>query len=382
MDHPQTEHVAERDVALDGIRGIAILLAVAYHVWQDVPAVTQLDRIVEATTGFFWIGVDLFFVLSGFLITRILFKTRESPDYFRSFYARRVLRTWPLYFFAIAMVLGVPALVSYRLVEESSLWFVFLCSNYLTAFYDYPRRIVVHFWSLAIEEQFYLVWPLIRYLKDRESIMKLCVGVIVFSFLLRATLLYVLEADSRLIYALTFTRLDSLATGGLLGLWLMVPGDFVRRRMTLLSIACLCVAILAVGLSRGGGTIDRWSKASQTINYTLIAGLFACLIGWSQLTLDEARINRIFRWWLLPIFGRFSYSIYIFHIWFDAIGRGVAVHPATNPRLRLGGTTIPMTVYFTILLAIVGFWAFLTWKYIESPCLSLKQRFGYRSPTV
>lgn len=374
-EYLKTEPTRERSVPLDGIRGTAILLAVAYHVWQDVPADTQLDRVVEAIATFLWTGVDLFFVLSGFLITRILFETRNSPNYFRSFYARRMLRTWPLYYFALALVLGIPALVSHRLVESSPIWFLLHGSNYLMAFYDYPRRIVVHFWSLAIEEQFYLVWPFIRYLRSRERMMMLCASMILAALILRAGLLVMANAEPRLIYAFTLTRLDSLAAGGLLGLWLATPGDRVQRRRVLVGIFVLCLAILTPGLIRDGGDIRHWSMMSQTWNYTAIAGLCACFIGWSSLSTECTRLNRALSWRPLPFLGKYSYSIYMFHIWFDAVGRSVKVHPATNSDLRLIGSTIPMVAYFLVLLAIVCLWALITWNLIERRFLALKHRF-------
>ena len=381
-DHSSPVPLGDRSVPLDGIRGIAILLAVMYHVWQDVPALTQLDRAIEAATSFFWTGVDLFFVLSGFFITRILYNTRESPDYFRSFYARRMLRTWPLYYFALALVLGIPALFSHSLVESSPWWFVFHGSNYLTAFYSYPRRVVVHFWSLAIEEQFYLVWPLIRFLKSRERMMTLCAALIVFAIALRAVLIYFLHADSRLIYALTFTRLDSLAAGGLLGLWLVVPGDPARRRLFLASLAAICIAVLTMGLTFEGGAIKYWSAFSQTLNYTAVAGVCACLIGWSRTSQPDAWLNRGLCWRPLPFLGKYSYSIYMFHIWFDAVGRGTKMHPATNPAWRLWGSTLPMIAYFLTILAVVCIWALITWNLIERRFLALKDRFGYRAASA
>lgn len=378
------QHSAERNVPLDGIRGIAILLAVAYHAWQDVPALTTLDRAVGATVSFFWTGVDLFFVLSGFLITRILYKSRNSPRYFRSFYARRMLRTWPLYYFALILVLGVPAFFAHRLVEESAFWFLFHSSNFLTFFFGYPRRIVAHFWSLAIEEQYYLVWPMIRFLRTRERMMILCGVLIGSAVALRLALLMFAEANSRQVYSLTFTRMDALATGGLLGLWLAKPGDPLRRRRILGGIAAICGAVLAPNLLREGGDLRIWSALAQTLNYTAIAGLGAVLIGWSQLDNDASILNRALSWRrLLPFLGKYSYSMYMFHIWFDAAARAGGVHPSVNRALRgVLGSTVSMGLYFPVLLAAIAVWVLVTWNLLEKRFLALKARFEFHEPEM
>jgi peptidoglycan/LPS O-acetylase OafA/YrhL len=269
------------------------------------------------------------------------------------------------------------------LVEASVFWFVLHGANYLTVFHGYPRRIVAHFWSLAIEEQFYLVWPMIRFLKSRERMMILCGSLIAGAVLLRLILITGAGANPRQIYALTFTRIDALASGALLGLWLAAPGDQLQRRRLLAWLATICGSILALGLVRDGGATKSWSTMSQTLNYTAIAGLGACLIGWSRLSPGELWLNRALAWRPLPFFGKYSYSMYMFHIWLDAMGRAAGLHPGVNPALRSSGywgSTFPMAIYFLIVLAGVSIWALITWHVLEKRFLALKDRFAY-SPT-
>ena len=150
---PLPEHIP----ALDGLRGIAILLVLAFHT-ELLPTLKPLAR-----DG--WAGVDLFFVLSGFLITRILLKSRNSPRYFTNFYARRILRIWPVYF---GILLFVFASERYRLLGDSatSWWWISLATftqNFYIGAYGWNALPdwLGPTWSLGIEEQFYLIWPLL-----------------------------------------------------------------------------------------------------------------------------------------------------------------------------------------------------------------------------
>ena len=147
---------------LDGVRGIAILLVLLHHF--EPPAGLPTAIVAGAYLG--WSGVDLIFVLSGFLITGILLDTRDSPNYFTTFYARRALRILPLYF--------LTTLIYFRL-EPNPLerWFWSHLSNWKSAFgQDVPA--LSHFWSLAVEEQFYLVWPLVVILSPKRAMPRVC----------------------------------------------------------------------------------------------------------------------------------------------------------------------------------------------------------------
>ena len=146
-----------------------------------------------------------------------------------------------------------------------------------------------------------------------------------------------------------------------------------------LSTAAICIAVLTMGLTFEGGAIKYWSAFSQTLNYTAVAGVCACVIGWSRTSQPDAWLNRGLCWRPLPFLGKYSYSIYMFHIWFDAVGRGTKMHPATNPAWRLWGSTLPMIAYFLTILAVVCIWALITWNLLERRFLALKDRFGYRA---
>ena len=143
----------------DALRGLAVSIVMLYHLHKDVPAL-HLHTLFRHG----WVGVDLFFVLSGFLITGILVESKDSPRYLRNFYARRILRIWPLYF-ALLLVcfLLIPWVKpeSARALKEACgppfVYFLFLQNLFPTYVGIGPLTIT---WSLAIEEQFYLFWPL------------------------------------------------------------------------------------------------------------------------------------------------------------------------------------------------------------------------------
>src|SRR5581483_6988074 len=170
--------------ALDGLRGVAILAVMLFH-QSLVVGDSALDRAVAFWTYSGWDGVDLFFVLSGFLITGILFDSRSSPGsrYFRTFYSRRVLRILPLYYgvalFTLVILAHIPNYKSANLarISGAEVWYwVYLQNWSIGAAGLFRNGILDVTWSLAIEEQFYLVWPIAVLLLSRRALMKLCVG--------------------------------------------------------------------------------------------------------------------------------------------------------------------------------------------------------------
>jgi len=182
---------------LDGVRGLAILMVMLHHFTPDHGAG------ILSVLHLGWVGVDLFFVLSGFLITGILFDAKGSANYFQNFYARRGLRIFPLYYgilllilFALPLlqwldVIHVPGLDQVRVWQP---WLWLHSSNLLLAWkgqwmLDSGVIRMNHFWSLAVEEHFYLVWPVVVALFDRKSLMKIAAGVIIAALSLRAAFL-------------------------------------------------------------------------------------------------------------------------------------------------------------------------------------------------
>lgn len=176
---------------LDGLRGIAILMVVAFHCSIVLTLVAGPVKQMRALFVPGWTGVDLFLVLSGFLITGILLESKGSPSYFRRFYLRRVLRIFPVYYVALLVCLGL--LGSVLIPESLRLWNVYLTyglhlSNWLSlGGLEIPA--LNHFWSLALEEQFYLCWPLAVLLLSRKGLGWACLALIVSAPMVRFCLL-------------------------------------------------------------------------------------------------------------------------------------------------------------------------------------------------
>src|SRR6478735_7238859 len=181
--------------ALDGLRGVAILVVMLFHMAM-VPPIGRVASVWASVTHFGGLGVDIFFVLSGFLITGILLNAREQPHYFRNFYARRALRIFPLYYAVVFLSLVVLprampwTVAKFGTVNREAVWYWFHLSNFAIA----RRGAFVHgvldvSWSLAIEEQFYLIWPAIVLFASRTGLRLLCLSLIVGSCMARAILI-------------------------------------------------------------------------------------------------------------------------------------------------------------------------------------------------
>jgi peptidoglycan/LPS O-acetylase OafA/YrhL len=359
-----TQHIK----SLDGWRGIAILLVFLYHYF---PRNSQNPLSLVASFG--WSGVDLFFVLSGFLITGILYDTRNSENFFRTFYARRAFRLLPVYCLAIAIVI-----VGTGFLKGSRSWldlpFFLYGSNVVLGFTRFtgffpPNFDCVHFWTLACEEQFYSVWPLVVFLFPRQrTLVRICLGAMVVSLALRAGTLLLGGAPWVADIELPM-RMDSFLIGGLLALGLRGPqarlwsnAKLVRGVMLSSFVGVVLVCVL-----------DRsfyWAPARMnTVGFTLIASFYCCILALAIIpgTLTE-RIgnNRILR-----VFGRYSYGLYLFHYLPEPVcarflGTFVLyIHPAA-----LAG----MVYVFVVLVVFTGF-AALSYELFEKRFLRLKQRF-------
>jgi peptidoglycan/LPS O-acetylase OafA/YrhL len=319
VTHPESAP-ADHLLALDGLRALAILLVLSHNLSVFGGQLEGPSRWVELAFDFGWAGVQLFFVLSGFLITRGLLRYREARHYFRRFYTRRALRIVPLYALALTVLLVVvpalglstPTLDNDR-KHQAWLWL------YLTNWDPYFARgnsVVNHFWSLAIEEQFYLVWPfLVRRCAPRQLIC-VCIGTAACSLLWR--FLQVGQGvDPGLIYVSTFARFDALALGSAVAVITTLPKSWARvmAAKNWLWPAAACMFVLGMFATRGA--YPQSSPLGQTVGYGWLSILFA-------LTLLAAavgerspaalpRIQGLLTWRPLTHIGKISYGIYVIH---------------------------------------------------------------------
>src|SRR5512137_2924489 len=242
--------------ALDGMRGVAVLMVLAFHLLHVDGEGGTLERAILGATRSGWAGVDLFFVLSGFLITGILLDARGGPGYFRAFYARRVLRIFPLYYAYLAVLfLAVPALLpALDVRRETQGWLWTYLGNVLFAreggFQASP--FTGHFWSLAVEEQFYLFWPFLVWLLPRRWLAAACLGLVAGAFALRFAI-HRTTFNATAAYVLTPARMDALAMGALVAIAAREPAWWPRvRRAAPWVLVASAAAIAAVWVHQGG----------------------------------------------------------------------------------------------------------------------------------
>jgi len=360
--------------ALDGLRAVAIVLVIARHCalvlpWPGTTLAILVRRVMD--TG--WIGVDIFFVLSGFLITGILVDARgRGPrpprDYFRAFYARRALRIFPVYY----LFLGAMFFIGHAVVPEGSWWYWTYLSNILFARDGF--RAQSHVWSLAVEEQFYLVWPTaIRWI-PRRWLPRMAWGMVLVSSVLRVVVF--LRWGWRPAYVLTVCRLDEFAAGGLLALRLRdrpITPDLFRHART---AACLAGGALVILVCTGrlSDTLRAmWFESGIALTTLLTVALIALAMRPDR----SGALARVLRLRPLRSLGQYSYTIYLVHV---HIGTLVALH--ITDRLATQSTILLVLTQFVVTL--VPSWAvgWVSWRVVERPVLRLKRYFPMPRPAA
>lgn len=317
---------------LDTLRGCAILLVLMHNfATVDLPT-TVVGRLVEDALDFGWVGVQLFFVLSGFLITRILLQTQPASNYYRSFFARRILRIFPLYYgalvaaFILLPLIGVgSAKLSYD--RDHQIWLWLYLSNW-TQLIDFDSRVFPHFWSLAVEEQFYLLWPFLLNRRSPRWVLGLCVAMAAVSLAVRVVMLR-MGAPAESVYTFTVCRMDALALGSAAAAWLQLPGSIERlaAQRRLLNWSAILLFGLGVVVTHG---YPRTSPLGQTLGYSWLACVFAMTVLAAASPAEATGItSHISKWSAAPLqtLGKYSYAMYVFHKpLHDWIGRPLLLH--------------------------------------------------------
>ncbi len=377
---PESFHSRMHVPALDGLRGIAIALVVVYHSvrYGGIQPTVAFDRIFFKLGLSGWSGVDLFFVISGFLITGILCDAKGGDRYFRNFYARRILRIFPLYygflfFLFVILPLLAPLGDEFSSLLKDKLWYWTYLVNVLIALKGWPPvRDIEHFWSLAVEEQFYLVWPWIVLILTRRALMRTCLAIAAGSLGVRVALRAM--AQPLAAYVLTPSRMDALALGGLLALIAREPGGLSRlAKWARPAVVSSAVFLGMIFLWRHGLTFRH--AVVQTIGFTLLAILYGGILAVAVASPPDTVAGRLFADRFLSFLGRYSYAVYVFHLpvifymgrFFNAGGIP-----------RLAGSQLPGQLLFTTSAASVSLAAALvSWHLYEAQFLKLKALFPY-----
>jgi peptidoglycan/LPS O-acetylase OafA/YrhL len=359
---------AARVSELDGLRGIAILLVLVFHFTPASGPLHPLAHVFQVG----WIGVDLFFVLSGYLITGILLDSAGRPHYYRNFIVRRSLRIFPLYY--VCMLLygyltfyPSPVRWSEFLSVGDARWYLFYVGNVWAFLRNaWPgAAILTPLWSLQVEEQFYCSFPFLVQAVRRKTLAGILIASVVAALVARIILAFATPANSVGAYVLMPCRMDALALGGLVAIaareapaWLKHPWI---GRLTLLCAAVFIAVCLLVSET-------PWSRAMRTAGYSAIdlafTGVLVLLIGRRQ-----PLLLRVCRWRWLVWLGIISYGLYLLHV----------------PALTLADRLAPMlhqaprgSVMFFVAMAVAVGAASLSWVAFESQLLRLKNRFTVR----
>lgn len=361
---------------LDGIRGLAFLLVFFLH----------------ADYFYFgWVGVQLFFVLSGFLITDILLRMKEkfsAGDYFKKFYGRRFLRIFPLYYlyiFIIFIVTSVVIYFGYRVTymertQEQLPYALAYVYNFFNASPAYGGEswLIGHLWSLSAEEQFYIIWPLLVFLTPKKHIKKLFIGAIAAGVLFRLgmTLLYkfsdptfLLPDMAVVIYVLPFSQLDAFGLGALITRF-----EIPKARLQffifliLLPIIGFTTYYVATGtlgdITAFGFAYPLKYDLKQVWGYLYLNYVGMLLI---YLVVREKLFVRFFENKFLSYLGKISYGLYVYHfaiIWFVRRIRDFGINEFIAK---------PLTLVISAVL--VYFIASVSYKYFEKPILDLKDKY-------
>jgi len=362
--------------ALDGLRGMAALMIVWHHFMQFTPVHEKWLAHFARFFGFAWSGVDLFFVLSGFLITGILVDSKSRNHYFRTFYGRRILRIFPLYYGVLVLVLLIAPRVGIQtgVAPSSHIFFWTYTSNFYFAYGGWQANYLSHLWTLAIEEQFYLVWPLVIFFATRLERLRFGLLAAFFSVSLLRCILYFSGINFSTLYLSTETHCDALLLGGYLALSIRsgVPGALKGLRPN--RWVALSFAVLAFFILNGDGLFPGWDHAplilfsQNMIMLPLLAVLFVWLIHAATKN-AVGRVSRFFSHPALRWLGKYSYALYVLHVPLAFL----ILRPAMP-----GISSVPLLAEFELFFLYFGVSiaaAFLSWHFYEKHFLRLKRYF-------
>ena len=364
---------------LDGVRGIAILLVLVYHFGVAAPGIPHL---ISFPIKLGWSGVDLFFVLSGFLISGILLDSKGASNYFLSFYARRAIRILPIYFLTIFLyfhlALPVAHLFGYSHTghDAREIWYWLHVSNWRSAFQpanDVP--LLTHIWSLAIEEQFYLIWPILVLLLSRSKLFFASLAMMLLPLGLRFAYIHN-RFGPEFLYRLTPFRMDSLALGCLLAIvmrnakWRAAIAPWVRYA----AIGSAVLIAVCLVVQRSASNVG---PAMQSAGYTCFGLLYAALV-WCAAAGSAPRLCTQLRRPFLRAFGRYSYAIYIFHLpiaYFVVQALAKAANHVSEPgRIALWVCSMLVGVMASFAVSLIS------WHLVEKHFLAFKERFALHTP--
>jgi peptidoglycan/LPS O-acetylase OafA/YrhL len=378
MTIQQTEQQSDRVLALDGFRGLAVLMVTLYRFGEVSMTDSVVGKWASKAVYLGASGVDLFFVLSGFLITGILLEQKGSSRYFSTFYARRALRIFPLYFASLICFLwvlpwfGMNSILTGDTIAGSTkeitgntlnLW-LYTTNLSIAWANEWHFGALDHFWSLAIEEQFYLVWPLVVLLLSRRKLLWACLISCSLVAVCRISFSFATDLE---VTSKTFTvfRVDGLLLGASAAIAFQKNVVYSDRtvhwiRVGVLALGALFAATLILG------------QNDHTIRYTIVS-LAGTLILLSTLSSDRSSPERMaFEHPILRSLGKYSYAMYIFQLPLIPL-MAPWISPSTC-ELWCGNRLLGAFIYVIVMFAITYALSVLSWYVFESRFLALREK--------
>lgn len=290
---------------LDGVRAIAALMIMYFHfMFELYPEPNTILFLLKKISVFGQTGVTLFFVLSGFLITRILINSKSESGYFKNFYIRRSLRIFPLYYFFLILYYGILIpLVYNKSLEIQSTWPYWIYMQNVARTFSWESTGPTHFWSLAVEEHFYLFWPLVVYFCSTKRLLQVIGVIILFALFCRIVLI-----NEGYLYGtnfFTFTQIDCLAIGSILAL--NEIKQWISFRTIVISGSALITLLIVAWIFWGGEALTLVQYLKLPIIATFYLGLIGTLIS------GKTFLNRVFENKFLQYSGKISYGLYVYH---------------------------------------------------------------------
>ncbi len=359
--------------ALDGVRGIAAVCVFAYHYGGGAQSTFLPLRWFGTTLKFGWVGVSLFFVLSGFLISGILWDSMGRSSWWQTFYVRRSLRIFPLYYLALLLAVVI-AWMGAQTNTQPSIWpFALYLQNIPSLaghLHGFGKTHLDHFWSLAVEEQFYLVWPflLLMLRRDRVNAMRFCAVLWLLSFVFRVGV-YSFSLSPDWAGRFLLGRTGELCVGAFLAL--SVRGYPEERRRVMRQVPRLLWGALAalVGLLVFSHEPSLETFSNATFGLAILSVFFGCLIACSTV---PGPIQSFFQVPALRWLGKISYGIYVYHWFFrqqfEWCAARLAPHAGRTANLLLVAL---MAALGTLAVASLSFYTY------ELFFLGLKDRFHF-----